>query len=94
VNPAPNALTDLAISLLQKLLLGVGAYFVGKGVINQDAVTWLAGGAPVIVGAAWGLWSRYQASKVAVAATKAGVNVATVKAMSMTSVKAASAPGQ
>ena len=54
MNQAPNALTDLAISLLQKLLLGVGAYFVGKGVIDQDAVTWLAGAAPVIVGAAWG----------------------------------------
>lgn len=91
---APNPLLDLLTSLLQKGLVAIGAYFVGQGVFDQSAATWLAGAAPVIAGVLWGLWSKYRASKVAIAATKAGVNVATVKAMPMATVKAAAAPGQ
>ena len=79
MNP-PNPLLDLATSLVQKGLVAVGAYLIGQGVFTQSAATWLTGGAPVIVGVLWGLWSKYRSSKVAVAAHNAGVNVAAVRA--------------
>lgn len=80
---SPNPFLDLLTSLLQKGLVAFGAYFVGQGVIDQSAATWIAGGAPVIAGVLWGLWSKWRSSKVAVAASNAGINVPAVKAAPM-----------
>lgn len=82
MNP-PNPFLDLAISAVQKGLVGLGAYLIGQGVFDQSAATWLAGAAPVIVGVAWGFWNKWRASKVAIAAANAGVNIPAVKAAAM-----------
>ena len=84
---APNPLLDLLTSLLQKALVAGGAYLVGQVVFDQSSATWLAGAAPVIAGVLWGLWSKYRASKVAVAAANAGVDVKAVKAAPIQAVK-------
>lgn len=86
---APNPLLDLATSLVQKGLVAAGAALATYFGMDQGNVTAaLASLAPIIVGAAWGLWSKWKASKVAIAADKAGVNLATVKTSSVAAVKA------
>lgn len=76
----PNPLFDFAVSIIQKGLIALGAYLVGQGLTNQNGATAIVGLAPVIVGAGWGLWTRWQAHKVAVAAANAGVDLRAVKA--------------
>ena len=74
-----TAFQALAISLVQKLLIGGGTalmtYLGTQGNVEGAA----AALAPIIVGAAWGFWNKWQAHKVAVAATNAGVDVKAVK---------------
>lgn len=73
-----TAFQALAVSLVQKGLIAAGTaictYFGMQGDVGAAA----AALAPIIVGAAWGLWNKLQARKVAIAADAAGIDVKAV----------------
>ena len=81
ITPPPGPLLSLGVSVLQKLLIAGGTWLVDHGYTTQtDAAQFeTAGVALALIGAAWGLWNRVQAYRVARAAHNAGLPVAAIK---------------
>ena len=70
-----TALQALAVSLVQKGLVAAGTALCTYFGMQGDVAAAAAALAPILVGAAWGLWNKMAARKVAIAADAAGIDV-------------------
>lgn len=59
--------SDQVKSFFRSLVIGAGAYFVGKGWVGQELMVEIAGGAAAMFAAVWGLYFHSGVTKVALA---------------------------
>ena len=62
-------------SLVRSILLAVGGFFVGKGIIDASTMTTIVSALVTLGMAAWGIFTKTNTAKVASAAAVPGVEI-------------------
>lgn len=64
--------SDQIGGLVRALLAAAGGFAIGKGYVNADTWTWLAGGVATAIPAVWSWYTNKPSALVAAAAKVAG----------------------